>query len=86
MRTYGNGFKVAVPCSMLFASQQIQVVHKCHACALRSYVPCACASEVVFVCLFVCLVNYLIMWLQPLAAYLRNSRVRDSNHPCPVSE
>ena len=39
-----------------------------------------------FVCLFVCLVNYLIVWLQPLAAYLRNSRVRGSNHPCPVSE
>ena len=39
-----------------------------------------------FVCLFVCLVNYLIMCLQPLAAYLRNSRVRDPNHPCPGSE
>ena len=38
-----------------------------------------------FVCLFV-LVNCFLTWLQPLAAYLRNSRERDSNHPCPVAE
>ena len=37
-------------------------------------------------CLFVCLVSYLLMWLQPLAAYLRNCRERDFNHPCPVAE
>ena len=33
----------------------------------------------------VCL-DFFLTWLQPLAAYLRNSRMRDSNHPCPVTE
>ena len=42
--------------------------------------------EIVSKILFVCLVNCFLTWLQPLAAYLRNSRERDSNHPCPVSE
>ena len=34
----------------------------------------------------VCLVNCFLKWLQPLAAYLRNSRERDFNHPWPVTD